>query len=211
MRARRRAPGAHAGVGARLLQIDRSTTAVGMGAAIIRHPFLMRAPAEFGRLHALGHKAFHRPGVDEHVHRLRPLGALGVALGDMDALDAELVGELAPALPALRLVEGSIGVAGDVEQRLLDEPRHHAGIGAAGGHRRRAARALVLCREQGLAQRVVRALLRADILVEIEAEPRLDDGVDIKRADLAAQRHDVDRGGVDRQIDAKALAAAGGE
>ena len=171
----------------------------------------MGAPAEFGRLHALGDKAFHRPGVDEHVHRLRLLRALGVALGDMDALDAELVGELAPAFAALRLVEGRVGVAGDVEQRLLDEPRHHAGIGAAGGHRGRAARALVLGRQQRLAQRVVRALLGADVLVEIEAEPRLDDGVDIERADLAAHRHDVDRGGIHRQVDAKALAAAGGQ
>ena len=36
--------------------------------------------------------------------RLRLLGALGVALGDVDALDAELVRELAPSrLAALRL------------------------------------------------------------------------------------------------------------
>ena len=70
---------------------------------------------------------------------------------------------------------------------------------------------LALGRQQRLAQRVVRALFRADVLVEIEAEPRLDHGVDVERADLAAQRHDVDRGGVDRQVDAKALAAAGGE
>ena len=48
-------------------------------------------------------------------------------------------------------------------------------------------------------------------LVEIEAEPGLDDGVDIERADLAAELHDVDRGGVDRQVDAKALAAACGQ
>src|SRR5882724_2313004 len=78
----------------------RRAAALGVGAAIIRHPRLMRAPAEFGRLHALGNKALHRPGVDEDVHRLRLLRALGVAFGDVDALDAELVGELAPALPA---------------------------------------------------------------------------------------------------------------
>ena len=211
LRARRRAPRAHAGVGAGLQQIDRGAAAVVVGAAIVRHPLFMGAPAEFGRLHALGHKALHRPGVDEHVHRLRLLGALGVAFGDMDALDAELVGELAPAFAALRVVERRVGVAGDVEQRLLDEPRHHAGIGAAGGDRGRAARALVFGREQGFAQRVVRALFGADILVEIEAEPRLHDGVDIERADLAAQGHDIDRGGVHRQVDAKALAAAGGQ
>ena len=182
-----------------------------VGAAVVRHPLLVGAPAELGRLHAFGHEAFHRPGVDEHVHRLRLFGALGVAFGDVDALDAELVGELAPALAALRLVERRVGVAGDVEQRLLDEPRHHAGIGAAGGDRGGAARAVALGRQQGLAQRVIGALFGADILVEIEAEPRLHDGVDIERADLAAHGHDIDRGGVDRQVDAKALAAAGGE
>jgi hypothetical protein len=37
---------------------------------------------------------------------------LGVAFGDMDALDAELVGELAPAFPALRLVELGIWCRG---------------------------------------------------------------------------------------------------
>src|SRR5207302_1049759 len=46
-------------------------------------------------------------------------------------------------------------------------------------------------------------------LVEVKAEPRLDHGVDIERADLPAQRHDIDRGGVYRQVDAKTLAAAG--
>jgi hypothetical protein len=72
-------------------------------------------------------------------------------------------------------------------------------------------RALAAGCQQRLAQRVVGALFRIDLLVEVEAGPRLDDGVDIERADLAAQRHDIDRGGVDRQVDAKALAAAFGE
>ncbi len=179
-----------------------------MGASILRHPFFVGAPAELGRLHALGDEAFHRPGVDEHVHRLRIFRALGIAFGDMDAFDAELVGELAPAFAALRLIEGRAGVLRDVDQRLLDEPRHHAGIGAAGGNRGGAARILVFGSKKGLAQRVVGALLGAHALVEIEAGPRLHDGVDIERADLPAQRHDVDRGGVDREVDAKALAAA---
>ena len=73
-----------------------------------------------------------------------------------------------------------------------------AGIGAALG-------------EHGLAQRVVGARLVAARLVEIETRPRLDDGVDVERADLAAIAHDVERGSVDRQIDAEALALAGRE
>src|SRR5262249_30733366 len=101
-------------------------------ATVLRHPCLMRAPAEFGRLQAFGDKALHRPGVDEYVHRLRLLGALRVPLGNMDALDAELAGELAPTLAALRLVELGVRVVRDIEQRLLDEPGYHARIGAAG-------------------------------------------------------------------------------
>jgi hypothetical protein len=38
-----------------------------------------------------------------------------------------------------------------------------------------------------------------------------DHGVDIERADVAAQLHDVERGGVDRDVDAKALATARGQ
>ena len=112
---------------------------------------------------------------------------------------------------ALRLVELGVGVAGDVEQRLLDEPGHHAGIGAAGGDRGRSARAA--CAWPPAASRAARSwsASRADLLVEVEAEPRLHHGVDVERADLAAQRHDIDRRGVDRQVDAKALAAAGGQ
>ena len=62
-----------------------------------------------------------------------------------------------------------------------------------------------------LAERVVGARLRAGDLVEIEARPGLDDGVDVERAELAAEPHDVERGGVDREVDAEALAAAVGE
>ena len=64
---------------------------------------------------------------------------------------------------------------------------------------------------QRLAQRVVGAAGVVGRAVEIEAEPRLDDGVDIEHAKLAAEPHQVERGGVDRQVDAEALAAALGE
>src|ERR1700743_3176418 len=115
LRARRRAPGTHPCVGAGLQQIDRGAAAFGVLAAVVRHPLLVRAPAEFGRLHALGHETFDRPGVDEPRPRLWLLRALGVAFGDMNALDAKLVGKLAPAFAALRLVERRVGIARDVE------------------------------------------------------------------------------------------------
>src|SRR6201996_5233785 len=147
LRPRSRAPRTYARIGARLQQIDRRAAACLVGATVVRHPGFMGAPAELGRLHALGDEAFHRPGVDEYVDRLWLLRALGVSFGDVDALDAELGGELAPAFPALRLVERRVGVAGDVEQRLLDEPGYHAGIGAAGGDGGRSAGAPVLGRK----------------------------------------------------------------
>ena len=118
-----------------------------------------------------------------------------------------------PALAVARsgLGEGVADVAGDVEERLLDEPRHHAGIGAAAGDGGRPAGVLRLLLAHGVAERVVGALLRAGAFVEVEAGPRLDDGVDVERAEFAAEPHDVERGGVDREVDAEAAAAAGGE
>ena len=99
-------------------------------------------------------------------------------------------------------------VDGEVDQRLLDEPGHHAGIGAAAGNGGCSAGIGAPLGEHRLAQRVVGARLRPERLVEIEAGPGLDDGVDVERADLAAEAHDVERGGVDREIDAEALAAS---
>ena len=180
---------------------------------VLRHPLLMRAPAEFGRLHAFRNEAFDRPRVPEHVHRLRLLGALRVALGNVDALDAGLLHQLGPALAVVLRgfpeLEAKIG--GKVHKRLLHQPGDHAGIGAAGGDRGGAARVVVLFLEQGLAQRIVGAAGIVGLGVEIEAEPRLDDGVDIEHAELAAEMHQVNRAGVDRQVDAKALAAAIGQ
>ena len=171
----------------------------------------MRAPAEFGRLHALGQEAFDRPGVDEDVARLRALGALGVALGDVHALDAEPLGEAAPFVARLRLGRLVAEVVGEIDERLLDEPGDHAGIGAAAGDGGRSARILAPLRQHRLAQRVVGARLVAERLVVIEARPRLDDGVDVEGAELAAIAHDVERRRVDRKVDAEALAFARGQ
>ena len=101
---RGRRPRAHAGVGAGLLEIDRRAAALLLEAGVGGRPFLVRAPAELGRLHALGEEALDRPGVDEDVARLRALGALGVALGDVDAFDAEPLRQPAPVLARLRRV-----------------------------------------------------------------------------------------------------------
>ena len=128
----------------------------------------MGAPAEFGGLQAFRNEAFDRPGVREHVQRLRRLGALRVALGDVDALDAEPSASASPS-PRGRLrlfdeVEAEVG--GEIDQRLLDEPGHHARIGAAAGDRRGAARdCCALRREQRLAQRIVGARASVALLL----------------------------------------------
>src|SRR5665647_3879902 len=106
----------------------------------------------------------------------------------MDAFDADLLGEPAPFLTRLRFLELEANVAGDIEQRLLDEPGHQARLGAAAADRGGAAGlARALGRHGGLAQGVVRARLRPELGVKIEAGPRLVDGVDVERADLVAQ------------------------
>ena len=173
----------------------------------------MGAPAEFGRLQAFGDEAFDRPGVPEDVERLRVLGALGVALGDVDALDADLLHQLGPAFAVVlvRLVELQADVVGEVDERLLDEPGDHARVGAAGGNGGRAAR--VLRSFPGARFRAAHSWCgrRSSCLVEIEAEPGLDDGVDVEHVELAAELHQVERAGVDREVDAEALAFAFGQ
>jgi hypothetical protein len=111
----------------------------------------------------------------------------------------------------VRLLELEPEIAGDVQERLLDEPRHHTGIGAAARYSGGASRAFAAGRQNGLAQRIVRAGFRTEPGIEIKAGPRLDHSVDVKGADLTAEFHDVDRRRVDRQVDAKALAAACGQ
>ena len=182
-----------------------------MEAGVGGRPFLVRAPAEFGRLHPLGQEALDRPGVDEYVARLRALSPLSVALGDVHALDPEPLGEAAPLVPGLRLGRLVAEIVGKMDERLLHEPGDHAGIGAAARDGGRSARILAPLRHHCLAQRVVGARLVAERLVIIEARPRLDDGVDVEGAELAAIAHDVERRGVDRKVDAEALAFARGQ
>src|SRR4029453_18247180 len=92
---------------------------------------------------------------------------------------------------------------------MLDEKRDHAGIGpTAGDGSRRARGARLLGGQRHFAKGVVGARFRALRRIEIEAEPGLVDGVDIKSAKFVAELHDVGRAGIDRKIDAKTLAAA---
>ena len=211
LRARGRAPRPHAGVGPGLQQIGAGPGADRLQAAVVGQPFLVGAPAEFRRLHAFGEEALDTPRVDEGIHRLGMSRPLGVALGDVNPLHAQVAHHPGPA----RLIAGSrrgrraAQVAGEIHERLLDEPRHHAGIGPAAGHGRRAPRMPGLLLADRGPQSVVGAGLRPGAAIEIEARPGLDHGVDIERSEFAAEPHDVERRGIDREVHAEALAAAG--
>ena len=213
VRTRRRAPRAHPGIGPRLQQVNRCRRPDCRRLGIRRQPFLVGAPAEFGRLHSLGKEAFHRPGVDEDVALLRLAGPLGVALGDVDALDADVAHQPRPAgaIAWSRLDEIEAECIGDIDQRLLREPRHHAGIGPAARHRGRATWHAGLLLANRVAHGVVGPRLGRDRAIEVEAGPRLHDRVDVGDADLAAEPQDVQRRRVDRKVDAEAGAAALGQ
>ena len=180
-------------------------------AAVRRHLLFVRAPAQLRGLQAFGAKALDRPGIDEHAARLRIARALGVALGDVDAFDAGTLHQPRPVLARLRLVEGEAEFGGDVEQRLLDEPRHHSGIGAAAAHGGDAARPAAAQIEQAFAQRVVRARRDRQIAIGIKSRPWLDHGIDVEGIDILGERHQLDRGGVDRKVDDHAAARSCGE
>ena len=171
----------------------------------------MRAPTELGGLQALRDEALDRPRVDEHAARLRVARPLGVALGDMDALDADALHQPAPLLAGLRLGDLEAEVLGEVEQGLLDHPGHHARVGPAAAHHRDPAGATAAYLEHALAQRVVRALRERGLGVAVKAGPGLADRVDIVAVDFLAERHQVGRRGVDRQVDDHAAARPAGE
>jgi hypothetical protein len=202
-----RRPGAHARAGARLHQVDGAAAAEVVLLAVARPVLLVRAPAELGRLAAFADEAVHRPGVDELVAPSGGTGDLRVALGDVDHLDAELVRERAHSSRVFGVAVLDAGVGGDVEQRLLDEVRDEAGVGAVREHRGRRARLGLAQRQRRLAQRVVGALRRRHRRIGVAARPRLDAGVEVERALLPAQLDQRDARHVHRQVEQEVAAA----
>ena len=196
-----RRPGAHARGRAGLHQVDSRAGAEVVALAVAREVLLVRAPAELGGLLAFADEAVHRPGVDEFVDLLRLRGQLRVALGDVDHLDAELARELPPLLARLGAAGVDAGVVGDVEQRLLDEVRHQARVGAVGEHGGGRARSLRAQRQRLFAQRVVGAPGVRNGRVGVAARPRLDAGVEIHRALRPAELDQCDRRHVDRHVE----------
>jgi len=79
-----RCPGAHAGAGAGLRQVDRRQAAGVMTLAVARKVALVRAPAHLTRLRALADEAVDRPGVDEFTELPRLARNLRCRAGDVD-------------------------------------------------------------------------------------------------------------------------------
>ena len=96
MRPRRGNPAPHPRIGPGPGEIDRSARALFVLLAVVRQLLLMGAPAQFGRLQALGNESVYRPGVDEHIERLRILGTLRIALGNVNALHAQAASSASP-------------------------------------------------------------------------------------------------------------------
>ncbi|MNX82227.1 hypothetical protein D3C86_1139500 [compost metagenome] len=106
----------------------------------------------------------------------------------------------------MRLLDVETGILGEIDECLLHEPGHHAGIGAAGGNRGRAAGPARSFLQHGFAQRIIGSGRIVGIGIEIKTGPRFHHGVDVKHAVLATDPHQVDGGGINRKIDAEALA-----
>ena len=165
----------------------------------------MCAPAEFGRLEALRHEPLDGPGVDEGVERLALPSRLRIALRDVHPFHPEVPHQPCPAGTVLRRRCVAAGVAGEPEQGLLQQPGHHAGVGAAARHRGRPAWIGPLFRQHRLAQGIVRPLRRRSAEIEVVAGPGLDHGIDVGDTELPAEPHDLERTRVDREVDAKPL------
>ncbi len=196
-----RGPGADTGAGTGALEVDGRAAAALVVAAAGRELTLVRAPAELGRLAALGDEAVDRPGVDELARALGRGAGLGVALGDVDRLHAEVAEQAGPAFAGGGLLVRQAGVAGDGEGRLLRELGDDAGVGTLGADGGGAGAELAAQRQHALAKGVVRALGRGEVAVEVEAAPGLDDGVEVEDAALVAQACHRGAGDVDREVE----------
>ena len=207
----RRRPRPHPRIGAGLRQINGRVATELMLAAVVRHRSFRAFPS---RVPPAACPSEQKPSTDQVLtNTARGFGsrARWVSRSAMWMPLTPSVISRAQSSRVLRLVGLHAKVAGDVQQRLLDEPRHHAGIGAAARHRGDAARIAPARLQKGLAQRIVGARLRPEFWIEVKARPGLGNGVDVERSNFAGELHDGHRTGVDRQVDAKAAAAARGE
>ena len=121
---------------------------------------------------------------------------LGISLSDMDALDSQVHHELSPFLLVpgfLRKIE--VGVLGQVEEGLLDEPADHTWVGSATGNCSGLVVVLADIMEESLPESIVASLLKTKVFVGIVSLPLLLDRVDIEDSLLLAVLHDLRGGG----------------
>src|SRR5262249_62264964 len=163
-----------------------------------------------GRL-AFGDNRLYRSGIDELVARVWRVCTLRVPLGDVDAFDAGPLHQASPILPGRRFNEIELQILGDVDQPLLDHPRHHAGVCSAAAHRGNPTGPATTEVKYALAQGIIRPLRKRAGAVHIKPGPGLDDGIDVERIDVLAKFHQVDRRRIDREIDDHASARTDGE
>lgn len=133
---------------------------------------------------------------------------LGISLSDVDTLDSKVHHELGPFLLVpgfLRKVE--IGVLGQVEESLLDEPADHAWVGSAAGNCSCFVVVLADIMEESLPESVVASLLKTKVFIGVVSFPLLLDSVDIEDSLLLAVLHDLRGGGSYREVDTKAYLA----
>ena len=203
-RAGERRPTPHPRAGAGTREIDRRIAAERVARTLGRHVLLVRAPAEFRRLHPFRQEAVDRPGVDEFVLLLGDAGALRVAFGDVDALHAEVARQPGPVVARGRC-GGTAEVARQMQQRALDQMAHHAGIGAVCHHRGRVS-AVAAQRQRRFAHGVVGAFGDRLVGIGIAARRRFDARIKIQHAEFAAQFDQRDRRDSDREVDQEAAA-----
>src|SRR6202047_472544 len=108
---RRRRPRPHARPGAGPHEVNRSVTAEVVMMSARRETLFMRTPTQLGGLQAFGDKALDRPGIHELAAWLGKASALGIALRDVDALDAHALPQLPPCFARARLGVRAVEIA----------------------------------------------------------------------------------------------------
>ncbi|MDT4847058.1 hypothetical protein FQZ97_811050 [compost metagenome] len=179
LRPGQRRPAAHPGGRAGAAQVEGGLTAESMPRGVCREVALMAAPTQFGRLAGLAEKPGYRPGVDELAGGLGLGAVLRVAFGDMDAAHAQPLRQPRPVLARGRRCGAKAAVAGQFEQRLLEQVGNQAGIGAMGQHRRGLFATPAAQGQHRFAQGVVGALRERQRRVVITAGPGFDAGVQV--------------------------------
>ena len=199
-----RRPGAHAGAGAGPLEIDRAPQPKSW-----RPPSGRKCRSCVPQPSSAGWQPSPtKPSIDQVLTnspgRFGCSGHLRVALGDVDHLDAELARQRGPLRPR------SAGdhrdrrpvSRGDVQQRLLDEVRDQAGIGAVRDHRRRAAGAGLAAPARSRAARSSSAATACSVGIGVAARPRARCRCrDRARRAPGTSSISADRRDVDRQVE----------